>query len=73
MCYPFAPAGTVEFFRRYYGPTLRAFGALDAAGQAALMRDLVDLQTRYNVSTRPDATDTPSEYLEIHARLRAAN
>jgi ubiquinone/menaquinone biosynthesis C-methylase UbiE len=68
MRFPFDPAGTVEFFRRYYGPTLRAFGALDAASQAALMRDLVELQTRHNVSNQPDATDTPSEYLEVHAR-----
>src|SRR5215831_9182022 len=50
MCLPFDPAGTVDFFRRYYGPTLRAFGTLDAAGQAALQRDLVELQTRHNVS-----------------------
>ena len=26
----------VEFFRRWYGPTLKAFEALDEAGQAAL-------------------------------------
>jgi SAM-dependent methyltransferase len=70
MCFPFDPAGTVEFFRRYYGPTLRAFGALDSAGQTALMRDLVDLQAKYNVSPRMDETETPSEYLEVHARLR---
>jgi len=68
MCFPFEPAGTVHFFRRYYGPTLRAFDALDAAGQAALMRDLVELQARHNASARPDETDTPSEYLEVHAR-----
>jgi hypothetical protein len=72
MCFPFDPAGTVDFFRRYYGPTLRAFGALDAAGQAALRRDLVELQTRHNISTDPNETDTPAEYLEVHAR-RAHN
>ena len=68
MCYPFDPAGTVEFFRRYYGPTHRAFGSLPPAGQAALLRDLVELQTRHNVSPRPDQTETPAEYLEVHAR-----
>jgi SAM-dependent methyltransferase len=68
MCFPFDPAGTVDFFRRYYGPTLRAFGALDASAQAALMRDLVALQTGHNVSTDPNATDTPAQYLEVHAR-----
>jgi SAM-dependent methyltransferase len=35
MCFPFEPAGTVDFFRRYYGPTHRAFKSLDAASQAA--------------------------------------
>src|SRR5262249_5827187 len=28
MRFPFNPVGTVDFFRRYYGPTLRAFGSL---------------------------------------------
>lgn len=73
MRLPFDPAGAVDFFRRYYGPTLRAFGSLPAAGQEALMRDLVELQTRHNVSTRPDETDTPSEYLEVHVRRAAKN
>ncbi len=68
MCFPFDPAGTVEFVRRYYGPTQRAFQALDPAGQARLRSDLVELETRHNVSPHPDETDTPSEYLEIHAR-----
>jgi SAM-dependent methyltransferase len=68
FCFPFDPAGTVDFFRLYYGPTLRAFASLDAAGHAALLRDLVDLQTRHNESTRPDETDTPAEYLEVHFR-----
>jgi SAM-dependent methyltransferase len=73
MCFPFDPAGTVEFFRRYYGPTLRAFAALNPASQAALLGDLVELQRRHNVSSDPNTTDTPSEYLEVHARLTAAN
>jgi SAM-dependent methyltransferase len=73
MCFPFDPTGTVDFFRRYYGPTLRAFGTLDAFGQAALNRDLVELQTRHNVSTQPNATDTPSEYLEVHVRRVPTN
>jgi SAM-dependent methyltransferase len=68
MCFPFDPTGTVEFFRRYYGPTQRAFDSLGPDRQTALMRDLVQLQTEYNVSTRPNETDTPSEYLEVHIR-----
>jgi SAM-dependent methyltransferase len=73
MCFPFEPAGTVEFFRRYYGPTQRAFEALDPTGRAKLRHDLVELETRHNVSSRPDETDTPSEYLEIHARRALAD
>jgi SAM-dependent methyltransferase len=68
MCFPFDPAGTVEFFRRYYGPTQRAFEALDAAAQAKLRSDLTELEARHNVSLNPNETDTPAEYLEIHAR-----
>ena len=71
LCFPFDPAGTVEFFRRYYGPTQRAFQTLGAAAQARLRSDLVELEARHNVSPRPDETDTPSEYLEIHARRAA--
>ena len=67
MCFPFDPAGTVEFFRRYYGPTQRAFATLDLASQASLRRDLIELETQHNVSSRPNETDTPSEYLEVHA------
>jgi SAM-dependent methyltransferase len=67
MCFPFDPAGTVEFFRRYYGPTQRAFETLDPVSRAKLRHDLVELETRHNVSSSPNETDTPSEYLEIHA------
>lgn len=68
LCYPFDPAGTVQFFRRYYGPTQRAFDSLPSARQVVLARELIELQTRRNVSTRPDRTDTPAEYLEVHVR-----
>ena len=50
MRYPFPPAETVEFFRQYYGPTQRAFASLDASAQAALQRDLVELQTVNNIA-----------------------
>lgn len=68
MCFPFDPAGTVDFFQTYYGPTQRAFQALDPAAQAQLRADLIELETRHNVSPRRDETDTPAEYLEVHAR-----
>jgi SAM-dependent methyltransferase len=67
MRYPFPPAETVEFFRQYYGPTQKAFAALDASGQAALRRDLVDLQTASNLSLVPHTTEVAAEYLEVVA------
>ena len=67
MRYPFPPAETVEFFRKYYGPTQRAFASLDAAGQDALRRDLVALQTARNISRNPQTTAVASGYLEIEA------
>jgi len=67
MRYPFSPAETVEFFRKHYGPTLRAFESLSMAGQAALRRDLVELQTRHNTATIPGTTEVAAEYLEIIA------
>jgi ubiquinone/menaquinone biosynthesis C-methylase UbiE len=71
MKVPFDPGGTVDFFRRYYGPTLRAFESLDAEKQVRLYQDLVELQTQHNVSTRRGETETAAEYLIIQARRRA--
>jgi SAM-dependent methyltransferase len=67
MRYPFPPADTVEFFRKHDGPTLRAFESLSAVGQAALRRDLVELQTRHNVAKVPGETEVAAEYLEVVA------
>lgn len=66
--YPFDVAGTVEFFRTYYGPTQRAFEGLEPDAQNGLRRDLEELQGRHNRSPRADETQTHAEYLEIHAR-----
>jgi SAM-dependent methyltransferase len=67
MRYPFPPAETVEFFRQYYGPTLKAFASLDPSAQAALRRDLVELQTADNIAKTPGTTEVAAEYLEIIA------
>ena len=40
MRYFFAPAEVVEFFHTYYGPTNRAFAALDTDKQTVLRSDL---------------------------------
>lgn len=54
----------IGLFRRFYGPLLKAFEALDAPGQAALHADLVDLLGRFN---RDGARSLvmPGEYLEV--------
>lgn len=70
MCYPFPPAETVDFFRKYYGPTLRAFESLPPAEQQALRKDLVELQTRHNIAKVPGTTEVAAEYLEVVATKR---
>ncbi|HEX8355066.1 MAG TPA: class I SAM-dependent methyltransferase [Pyrinomonadaceae bacterium] len=64
--YPFAPAEVVEFFRTYYGPTQRAFAALDAEGQAALRGDLERLWSEHNLAA-DGTTHVEGEYLEVVA------
>src|SRR5690242_13566885 len=49
--FPFPPADVVEHFRNYYGPTQKAFGALDEDGQAALRKDLEKLWVDHNRMT----------------------
>ena len=63
---PLTPEQTVDFFREWYGPTLRAFAALDADGQAALRRDLTRLWAEQNLAT-DGTTHVESEYLEVVA------
>lgn len=67
MRYPFSPGDTVDFFRRYYGPTGMAFGTLLPDAQAMLRRDLVELQTAHNSADTPDTTEARAEYLEVVA------
>ncbi len=56
----------VEHFRTYYGPTNRAFDALDEEGGAALRRDLEQLWTEHNTDT-DGTTRYDAEYLEVVA------
>jgi hypothetical protein len=53
----------VQIFRDYYGPTHKAFGALDAAGQAALERDILALVNELDVG-KGRGLVVPSEYAE---------
>jgi ubiquinone/menaquinone biosynthesis C-methylase UbiE len=59
----------VEYFRSYYGPTLKAFDSLGKDGQEALAEDLEELLEQWNTSG--DATIiVPSDYLEVVAIRR---
>jgi len=64
--FPFGPAEVVEHFRLYYGPTNKAFGALDENGQNALRRDLEQHWTAHNRAT-DGTTEVTSEYLKVVA------
>jgi SAM-dependent methyltransferase len=54
----------VQVFRHLYGPTHKAFGALDAAGALSLELAITSLLEELNVAV-PDSLVVPSEYLEI--------
>ncbi len=68
---PMDPAGTVAFFRQYFGPTQVAFSRLDEPGQAALAADLIALWSSANVAPDPTShTLIRNEYLQITATCR---
>jgi SAM-dependent methyltransferase len=65
---PFPPAGAVDFFRRYFGPTQVAFSRLDDAGQTAFAADLEQLWASNNVASDPSTqTLVHNEYLQVTA------
>ena len=57
----------VDTFRTYYGPTHKAFGALDEAAAADFERDLIALAEANNTATN-GTLRVPSDYLEIIVR-----
>lgn len=54
----------LDVFRKYYGPTNRAFAALDAEKAAALEADILDLLEKSNWD-RSSSLVVPGEYLEV--------
>ena len=54
----------LQVFRDFYGPTHKAFAALDVAGQAALERDITALLLELNVAGEASLV-VPGEYLEV--------
>ncbi len=58
-----SPEAYLRYWRRFYGPTLKAFDAVGAVGRGALEADILDLVARFNKAD--DGTMVvPSEYLE---------
>jgi SAM-dependent methyltransferase len=64
--FPFGPAEVVETFLVYYGPTNKAFGALDEAKQAEIRRELEEQWAKANRAT-DGTTAVDSEYLRVLA------
>jgi len=59
-----SPAHWLQVFRSYYGPTVKAFAALDDTGARALERDILGLLGQLNTAGN-DSLVVPSEYLEV--------
>ncbi|MEO5840095.1 MAG: class I SAM-dependent methyltransferase [Acidimicrobiales bacterium] len=57
-----------DTFKAYYGPVLKAWGALDETGRDSFSRQLIALADECNRSTN-GALTVPSEYLEVVAHI----
>ena len=54
----------IQIFRDFYGPTHKAFAALDAERRVSLGQDITALLERFNVAG-PSSLVVPGEYLEV--------
>ncbi len=69
--FPGTPTEFVAAFRNFYGPTMNAFEAADKNGKAAdLQRELEELFTAQNKSTRQGLTSIPATYLRVTVQPR---
>lgn len=69
MEFPCTPAETVETFRKFYGPTFKAFNSIeDTERQDELRKELVELWTANNASPNGSTSVFPA-YLEVKATL----
>jgi ubiquinone/menaquinone biosynthesis C-methylase UbiE len=66
-----SPAHFIDVFRRFYGPTHKAFESLDATKQSELNADLTQLLAARNLSQGTDLV-VPGEYLETVLERRNA-
>jgi SAM-dependent methyltransferase len=67
--FPYSPAGVVELFQAFYGPTVRAFDALGPDERAALRSELEALWRESNCATN-GGTRVEAEYVEVLAVAR---
>ncbi len=65
-----SPEEFTAFFRRWYGPTLKAFDALDDDGRAALAHDLTELAREWDRHRDGHGIAIPATYLESVLTLR---
>ena len=65
--YPFPPAAVVDLFRRYFGPTQKAFEVLDEGGQKAMAAECERLFAANNEAT-DGTTRLAMDFLEVRAR-----
>ena len=67
--YPHTPTGTAELFRAAYGPTVRAFAALDEDRRASFAADLA-AHWSWHQRGSGASTEVDAEYLEVIAVRR---
>ena len=60
----------LDTFRSFYGPMVRAFGALDDAAQQSFAQELLELARSFDTSTS-GSVRIPSDYLEVVAERSA--
>jgi SAM-dependent methyltransferase len=64
--FPGNPAGLVDEFRKYYGPTMNAFDAAEKNGRASdLQKELEDLFNSQNKSPNESRTSIPATFLRV--------
>ncbi len=69
--FPGAPAGLVNVFRNYYGPTMNAFEAAEKNGHADdLSEELNALFASQNTTRRDDQTSIPATFLRVTATVK---
>jgi ubiquinone/menaquinone biosynthesis C-methylase UbiE len=68
--FPGNPAGLVDEFRKYYGPTMNAFDAAEKNGRASdLQKELEDLFNSQNKSPNESRTSIPATFLRVTVAL----